>query len=84
MTMVVVPSPTEKLTQTGGFPSKTYYQFFDALASKVNFPAHGTTLQRPDSGVGVGFPYFDETLVAMIYVRTVNPITWMYGNGSPA
>lgn len=82
--MVTIPGASERITQQGGFPSKTYYQFFDALATKVNYPAHGTTLQRPDSGVGVGFPYLDETLVKMIYVRTVNPVTWMYSDGSPA
>ena len=82
--IVNVPGSNERMTQQGGWPSQTYYQFFSALAQKANYPAQGTTLNRPDTGVGIGFLYFDTDLVMPILVNSVSPVTWVDATGAPA
>lgn len=43
---------------------------------------HGTTSQRPVSGLFVGRRYFDETIGYPIWLKTVNPIEWVDSTGA--
>jgi hypothetical protein len=43
---------------------------------------HGTTAERPTSGLWVGRPYFDDSLGLPIWVKSVNPTVWVDATGA--
>jgi len=43
---------------------------------------HGTTAERPTTGLWIGRRYFDDTLGKPVYVKTISPIVWVDGVGT--
>lgn len=43
---------------------------------------HGTTAQRPTTGLYIGMDYFDDTLGHKVTLKSANPNVWVDGVGT--
>ncbi|MGI0034324.1 MAG: hypothetical protein ACRD98_00450 [Nitrososphaera sp.] len=75
MPEIGVPQDSEKLP----FLWRAFYSALASIATALT--QSGTTAQRPIVFLWVGRPYFDTTLGLAIWVKSVNPIVWVRGDG---
>ena len=62
---------------------QTTRALFRSVASFLNAMTIGSTANRPSSDVVVGQPYYDTTISKQLYVKTINPVTWVNSIGDP-
>lgn len=63
--------------------SHEWVQWFNRLWDVVNsIGLHGTTAQRPTTGLYINMQYLDETLGIPIWLQSVNPAVWINSAGA--
>lgn len=82
--MIQVPATNVAFVEASGVLSRTGQEFASGVAGELNNPRTTTTANRPTRGVPVGQDWYDLTLGRPIWVATINPVSWVFSDGTPA
>ena len=84
--MFETPPLQSRMTDiTTGYFTREWSTWFSKIQNVLKtVNAHGTTAQRPTTGLYIGMMYFDDTLGFPVWLQSVGPDVWVRYDGVAA